>query len=310
MMTLDEVLSRLERPRRCAGGWVARCPAHDDHDPSLSIREGDNGKVLLKCHRGCDYARIRAALGEAPALRKSQSPTSALRAPADEKRRIEWARKLWREASEARGTIVQDYLFGRAFTGELPYARQTESHINSQVDYSVGLAIPASLRFHRRLKHPSNVYLPAMVAAVQDANGSIVAIHRTFLKPDGTGKAEVEPNKLALGPVRGCSVHLTAGGVEVALCEGIETGLSILQATGIQVWVALGTSNLATVALPTFVRKVIVAADQDEPGIKAAKIAAEAYGSQGYQVSIVSPQTDKADWNDVLKRESGCQARM
>jgi hypothetical protein len=64
-MTAEDLLSRLDGVRRCGQGWLARCPAHDDRDPSLSIREGDKG-VLLKCWAGCSYSEIMAAIGETP----------------------------------------------------------------------------------------------------------------------------------------------------------------------------------------------------------------------------------------------------
>ncbi|WP_433506762.1 AAA family ATPase [Pseudonocardia halophobica] len=66
---LDRVLDALERQAggagvRCSGsGWVARCPAHDDHDPSLSIREGDEQPVVLYCHAGCTSDAVVDALG-------------------------------------------------------------------------------------------------------------------------------------------------------------------------------------------------------------------------------------------------------
>ncbi len=41
---------------------IARCPAHDDREPSLSISASDEGKVLVHCHAGCDQARVIAAL--------------------------------------------------------------------------------------------------------------------------------------------------------------------------------------------------------------------------------------------------------
>jgi hypothetical protein len=43
--------------------WKALCPAHDDQDPSLSITEGDNGRVLLHCFAGCDERAILQAMG-------------------------------------------------------------------------------------------------------------------------------------------------------------------------------------------------------------------------------------------------------
>ena len=40
--------------RKPGSGWTARCPAHDDHMPSLSITDADDGKALARCHAGCE----------------------------------------------------------------------------------------------------------------------------------------------------------------------------------------------------------------------------------------------------------------
>ena len=61
-MTIDEVLRRLEGVRKSGHRWIAKCPAHEDHHPSLSIAEGDRGKVLLKCFAGCRFREIASAL--------------------------------------------------------------------------------------------------------------------------------------------------------------------------------------------------------------------------------------------------------
>lgn len=62
-MTLAELLQRLEGARAVQGGHEARCPAHDDHTASLSVGEGEGGKILLRCHAGCTAQQITAALG-------------------------------------------------------------------------------------------------------------------------------------------------------------------------------------------------------------------------------------------------------
>ena len=62
-MTTTEFVARLQNARRNADGWSARCPAHDDSNPSLSVREGQDGRVLLHCHAGCTPAQIIAAMG-------------------------------------------------------------------------------------------------------------------------------------------------------------------------------------------------------------------------------------------------------
>lgn len=59
-MTAESIAHALEA-RRSGSGWMAKCPAHDDHNPSLSIREVD-GKVLLHCHAGCAQRAVIASL--------------------------------------------------------------------------------------------------------------------------------------------------------------------------------------------------------------------------------------------------------
>jgi AAA domain len=59
---VENLVSRLHA-KRSGKGWLARCPAHDDRKPSLSIDEGADGRVLLKCHAGCGANDVLAALG-------------------------------------------------------------------------------------------------------------------------------------------------------------------------------------------------------------------------------------------------------
>lgn len=62
-MTLTDLLNRFDGVRsRGTGRWSARCPAHRDKSPSLSIREAD-GKTLLHCFAGCTPGEIVGALG-------------------------------------------------------------------------------------------------------------------------------------------------------------------------------------------------------------------------------------------------------
>ena len=64
MTALDLVLARVEHARKNGKGYVAECPVVEHHDrhPSLSIGEAKDGKVLLKCHAGCSFDDIVAAL--------------------------------------------------------------------------------------------------------------------------------------------------------------------------------------------------------------------------------------------------------
>lgn len=60
-MRVDEIASRLKGRKR-ASGWIALCPAHDDHTPSLSLNETKEGRILVYCHAGCAQRSVIDAL--------------------------------------------------------------------------------------------------------------------------------------------------------------------------------------------------------------------------------------------------------
>ena len=68
---VDLLLTRLHGVRGKEGRWIARCPAHEDKTPSLSIGLGDDGRVLIHCHAGCGAVAVVEAVGlqKAPVLR-------------------------------------------------------------------------------------------------------------------------------------------------------------------------------------------------------------------------------------------------
>ena len=197
-----------------------------------------------------------------------------------------FARSIWDESKPAYGTPVETYLRVRGYTGDIPDA----------------------IRFHQNLKHSeTHSYCPTMIAAVT-LGSEIVAIHRTFLKPDGSGKAGVDPNKKMLGSVKGGSVKLgMLVGDELAIAEGIETALTFYLATGITTWAALSANFMENIILPPSkqVPNVIIVADNDEAGINAANHLAKRLSSEGYAVRIAMPEQKGSDFNDVLLR--GCK---
>ena len=63
-MSMTKLLDRLEKVRKTGPGrWIACCPAHDDHSPSLALRELDDGRVLVHCFAGCSAHEIVSAVG-------------------------------------------------------------------------------------------------------------------------------------------------------------------------------------------------------------------------------------------------------
>ncbi len=66
-MNTSEFVALLEShgcaPHKSASGYAAKCPAHEDHNPSLSVTTGTDGRILLRCHAGCPTDAIISALG-------------------------------------------------------------------------------------------------------------------------------------------------------------------------------------------------------------------------------------------------------
>lgn len=279
MIVMEQALALT---RSLGGRWhgshgMAHCPAHDDRTPSLAINERD-GKVLFCCHAGCSQSDVLAALkaqgrwdGNAP----GPSP-QVTRAQVDSER-IGMARKVW--ASCRKGDRVATYLNARGIT----------------------LPVLPTLRFHPALLHnPTGLHLPAMVAAIQGTNGSIVAVQRTYLTGDCDRKAGVSSPKMTLGPFMDGAVRLGPAGEALGIAEGIETGLSAMQLHDVPVWAACG-SRMHRVSLPDCVREVHVFADNGEPGHAAAEKAADRFTGEGRRVLIRYPVEQFGDWNDALR---------
>ena len=128
---------------------------------------------------------------------------------------------------------------------------------------------PECLRFAPKLRHPNEQFFPAMIAlSTHPKTGAPVGgIQRTFLAWSGNGKAQVEKGeqKLSLGPCRGGVVRLAdpVDGKPLLMGEGIETVLTVMEATGLPGWATLGTSGLANLELPDNVTEVILLAEND-----------------------------------------------
>jgi hypothetical protein len=297
---LSEIVSycgvKLVRRQR---EFLGLCPFHRERTPSFSVVDerhfyhcfgcGAHGDVFGFVMR-IDNLDFAAAVAKLAGGLGVEMP-SAVRAPIPDKqpdyrekeernRRIAW--RLWTAARDPRGTPVERYL-----------------HIR-------GLELPPApvLRFASRCwNRETGLELPAMVARVDDQNGEFVAIHRTWLLPDGSGKAKLREPKWSLGPIsRGAAVRLAPAGPALAIAEGIETALTAIVATGIPAWSALTAGGIQRLVLPTEVIEVVVIADHDRSGVgeQHAQLAADKWLRERRRVRIAMPPEPGADLNDVL----------
>jgi hypothetical protein len=62
-MEVHDLLAKLEGVKGRAGSWIARCPAHEDRSPSLTVKELDDGRILVHCFAECGTDAVLGALG-------------------------------------------------------------------------------------------------------------------------------------------------------------------------------------------------------------------------------------------------------
>jgi len=277
---------------RTGRDWRCRCPVHGGR--SLTLRDGDGDRLLVTCWGGCNPLDVLAELRRSGLLNQARAnnnyrPISA--APHKHSDgQIARAIAIWREARPVAGTAVEKYLATRSITGLLP----------------------SNLRFHPACPHPSGARLPAMVALVEHVTRGSVAIHRTYLQFDGSGKALASPDKASLGPVGGGAVRLATPepGERLAVAEGIETALSVAVACAMPAWAALSAGGIRSLVLPPEITNILLCADNDANGVgqRAALEAAKRWLAEGRQVRIALPPDPDTDMADVLIEGSYAEA--
>ena len=254
---------------------------------ALTLADGQMGLVLHCKKSACGFSDILTAAGITPGTYQPPDPAERARRRAEEKaeaeKRARQAHRLWQEAQPIEGTPAETYLRGRGIT----------------------CALPDTLRFHPACRHVTAQRFPALVALVDGAEG--FAVHRTYLRADGIGKAKVDPPKAMLGAVQGGAVRLTDGPGPLVVAEGIETALSL--ASGLlrapaMIWAALSTSGIRGLRLPDLPGRLTIAPDGDTAGREAAHALAERAHALGWAVSLL-PAPDGRDWNDILCMKGG-----
>lgn len=252
---------------------------------ALTLSDGTDGRLLAHCKKsGCAFSDILAAAGIGTGSYTPPDPATIAQRNREERAQAEkragQARRCWQEAQPIAGTVAEAYL--RDARG-------------------ISCPLPPTLRFHGACWHgPSARRYPAMVAAVQGAG--MAAVHRTYLRPDGSGKAAIAPDKAMLGAVAGGAVRLTDAQGPLVVAEGIETALSL--ASGLlgrpaTAWAALSTSGMRGLSLPPSPGRLTIATDGDDPGRAAGRDLAERAHALGWAVSLL-PAPDGRDWCDVL----------
>jgi putative DNA primase/helicase len=173
------------------------------------------------------------------------------------------------------------------------------------------LVYPPTLRFASALRDGEGGSRPAMVAMVGVyGQEKYVSMHRTFLKSDGSGKAEMaSPRKIMPGelPDGSCVMLSEYTGGALGIAEGIETAMSASALFSMPVWAALNTALLARWVPPEGCDEVAIFGDRDPKfgGQKAAYALAYRLAVNGTRVTVQFPDKMGTDFNDVYLERVG-----
>jgi hypothetical protein len=295
-----EIAHALGASCRSGMWWRCRCPVHGSRGPTLALRDGDRA-LITYCHSGCDRREILAELRRRGLLDdracRDAHPFPAIRPQrhddrdGDGRRRIVIARDIWNRARDQHGTLVERYLASR------------------------GLTLPKSpvLRYAPLLRHPTGICLAAMIGRIDDVDGRIIAIHRTWLRPGGGGKADIDPPRATLGPMSGGAIRLglIRPGDWLAVGEGIETTLSVMESCRLPGWAAVSAPGIEGLVLPPEACKVLICVDHDATGVgeRAAHLAAQRWLAEGRKVNLAMPPAPDTDFNDLLMGRGDAEVR-
>jgi hypothetical protein len=268
-------LSGPESGPGAAGHWTDAASA--EHGDLLDvIRESCS---LVEFRDVAEEARRFLALPQAESRRGPEPVRTPVPAGSPEA-----ARRLIAMSQPIRRTLVETYL----------------RHRGIKAVHDAG-----ALRFHPRCYYrpddssPTETW-PAMIAAVTDLDGRITGAHRTWLAPDGVGKAPVDTPRRAMGGLLGHAVRFSAADDVLAVGEGIETMLSLRCALpAMPMAAALSANHLAALLLPPALRRLYIARDADAAGDTALTALTERAEAAGIEALALSPR--RGDFNEDLQ---------
>jgi hypothetical protein len=268
-------LKGAESGKGAAGKWTDA--ATGDHGDLLDVIRESCG--LLDFKDVADEARRFLSLPQPePDPQPRPRPSSA---PAGSP---ESARRLVSMSQPITGTIVETYLRKRGITA---------------------LHGTGALRFHPRCYHRPDSFSPtetwpAMIASVTDLDNRITGAHRTWLSPDGSGKAPIYTPRRAMGDLLGNAVRFDRATHVMAAGEGIETMLSLRMALPHMPMVAaLSAAHLAAILFPATLRRLYIARDDDLAGDNAMASLVERAQAVGIEAITLSPRL--GDFNEDLR---------
>jgi hypothetical protein len=279
-MSYKPTAETLKIVERLGGTWhgaygMCRCPAHEDSEPSLSIKQGRTS-ILVHCFAGCEGGDIMSAIRHV--LGSSVARQEPERAPYRPKRLLHLP--LWDTATPIDGTLAEKYL----------------------KDIRGITFIPNDVRFHPRCpkgKSPKTEFLPALLVGIFK-DGTLIAVQRIFLDP----RTARYTAKMILGDSRGGSWPSGFSGEHMAIAEGFETACAYQQITDQEAGTCFGTRNFPIFEPPEGISRITHLPDNDAEGLAFVQKATEVRKTQGYLTRTKLCPANFKDWADILAPHS------
>jgi DNA primase len=264
--SLPPIAAKVATLRPAGKEWVACCPFHADRSPSFTIFDGGRRFHCFGCGASGDVLDfVQRAYGV------TLTDAARMLGAGDISSKPQPAPRPAAPADRS-GEALAIWEQAIPAAGTL-----AEAYLGFR---GISPPLPPDMRF-TRLPYGNRATLPCLVAA------------------------DLPKPKLSLGKVAGGAIRLgdLNGAGMVTVCEGPEDGLSLLKMLGGPVWVAAGATMLPAMQFPPEVRSIVIGADNDPAGERAAHDAARAFAARGLFVRIIRPLDGFKDWNDELQGE-------
>jgi putative DNA primase/helicase len=283
-MTSAAELAKALGARRYGRQWQARCPAHNDHEPSLSIGEGDDGRILVHCHAGCEQGAVIDALRsrglslnghdrDVHARREHHHNGHAER-DADT---LPLVNRIWSEGIDPAGTVAEAYLTSRKLT------------LAPELEMTV-------LRFHPACVWESGT-AACLVAAFREIGSSkLTGLHRIRVdQPQHWPRTE----RKMLGAIAGSAIKLDPITDRLCVGEGLET---VMAARQLGLWPCWSLGSAGAIAKFSHIASVEELTILGENDTGANRRAAEACRDNWRfkRVTLLLPTSGRKDFNDIL----------
>ncbi len=283
------------------------CPFHDERTPSFHVEPKRNVFCCFGCGAKGGPIFFLQKFRRLDFVAAVQALTGSV--IADPARVVERRTATRRDKPGETGNNSAEYIASLWRGADHP--ELAELHLASRGINLRPKPLPAAIRGHHHVRctEDHGKYRPAVLAAISGPSGAITALQRIYVErllvsengrsPEkGTRATDLATPKKTIGTMEDGAVQLADAGSILGLTEGVEDALAVQQLFRTPCWAAVGAARMAKIWIPDTVEHLIIFADADEAGRRAAEDARKAH--RGRRVDIIYPTAPHKDFCEML----------